>query len=415
MPASEQSAQQGMSMIRRLARQLGLMLGLGFVVCVLMILSGIQHAGDRQGLVPGVTAPAQIFAALQKLSSVERNMLIVREKERLVRAPLDRSALMNLSILSAAENDTKQSDALALLAANRSLRDIAAQISAMGLLFNQKDYAGAFYRLDGVLRAQPERAKELFPIILNAAANEHALDAATDVLIGNPPLRQSFLNFAAGQPDLAQELYKIFSQLRSKKNVVSDGELRPFLQALLHKKEYETAYFVWLDFQSPEYLRKVGLLFDGGFDLRSRNLIYDWNVKAMPNASISIAARPGSNSNLALKLDLAGAKWAYPAVFQYLRLSPGNYALTAESQARVLQTTGGLVWQMTCVESGSMLGRSPKLDSPGPWANFEFSFSVPDKDCTTQTLGLVSASAAALDQVMSGEVFFDSFALNRIN
>jgi hypothetical protein len=369
---------------------------------------------DQRSLVPFGTETGQVSTALQNLSESERQALMVRERQRLVDAPLDRSALLNLSVLFALEGNASKSNELAVLAANRSLRDLPSQAAAMQLLLDAKQYSQALVKFDGVLRSSPERGADLYPLLLALSAQDAGLDAVTTVLSQMPPWRKSFMQFAARQPAQASELYKILSQLRKRNDVVTDDEMRPYLQYLMTGKVYDSAYFVWLDFLSPDDLRKVGLLYDGDFNLRPRNLFFDWNIMPAKNAEIGVVSRPGSGSNLALKLSFFNSKGFFSNVFQVLRLAEGEYSLQAEVRAEKLETPGGLMWQVSCVESNTVLGHGPKLNTAGPWMPFNFSFRVPAENCATQQLTLVTASPAILDQVISGQIYYDSFKLERM-
>jgi hypothetical protein len=369
---------------------------------------------DQRSLVPIGTEAAQASVALKNLSVAERQVLMMRERQRLVDAPLDRSALLNLSVLFALDGDTSKSNELAVLAANRSLRDLPAQAAAMQLLLDAKQYSQALVKLDGFLRSSPERGADLYPLLLALSTQDAGLEAVATLLSQMPPWRKSFMQFAARQSAQASELYKILSQLRKHNDIVTDDEMRPYLQYLMTGKVYDSAYFVWLDFLSPDDLRKVGLLYDGDFNLRPRNLFFDWNIVPTRNAEIGVASRPGSGSDLALKLNFSNSKGFFSNVFQVLHLAEGEYSLQAEVRAEKLETPGGLMWQVSCIESNAVLAHGPKLNTVGPWMPFGFSFRVPAENCATQYLALVSASSAVLDQVISGQIYYDSFKLERM-
>jgi hypothetical protein len=386
----------------------------GFVAFAVALTLLTTSSIDQRSLVPFGTEATKVSVALQNLSVTERQALMTRERQRLVDAPLDRSALLNLSVLFALDGDTSKSNELAVLAANRSLRDLPAQAAAMQLLLDAKQYPQALLKLDGVLRSSPERGADLYPLLLALSAQDSGLEAVATLLSQMPPWRKSFMQFAARQPTQASELHKILSQMRKGHDAVTDDELRPYLQYLMTGKVYDSAYFVWLDFLSPDDLRKVGLLYDGDFNLRPRNLFFDWNILPTNNAEIAVVPRPGSGSDLALKLNFFNSKGFFSNVFQVLRLAEGEYSLQAEVRADKLETPGGLMWQVSCVESNTVLRHGPKLNTAGPWMPFNFSFTVPAENCATQQLALVSASPAVLDQVISGQIYYDSFKLERM-
>jgi hypothetical protein len=69
------------------------------------------------------------------------------------------------------------------------------------------------------------------------------------------------------------------------------------------------------------------------------------------------------------------------------------------------------VWTLRCINGKSVLGQSQSFAQSGPWANYEFTFVVPEENCDTQVLALESASRAALDTQLSGQMYFDSIKI----
>ena len=85
---------------------------------------------------------------------------------------------------------------------------------------------------------------------LGIAGDPNGLAAATRLLASNPPWRPDFVSFAANDPNEQRVLYSLFTGLRNMQAEVLPSELRIYINQLFSKKDYETAYFVWLDFLS---------------------------------------------------------------------------------------------------------------------------------------------------------------------
>jgi hypothetical protein len=318
---------------------------------------------------------------------------------------------LNLGVLYGLGGNVETSNTLALRAADRSVRDLSAQTAAINLSLGKKDYSDALKRIDGLLRSRPEYSENYFPVLLNIASSHDGLIATSQMLAGAPVWRKKFFEYAVKIPERLSIVYSIFSGLRSLKSEVSSAELRAYLTELFNRKDYETAYFVWLDFLSPTELLKTGNIYDGGFDYPIRNLFYGWNIIPIANADVSVGALNGTANDLALKMNFQRSRVTGVNVFQYLRLDPGKYLLKADVSAERLETTGGLMWQVRCMESGNFIGKGTPILSSSPRVNYEFSFTVEDQQCQTQELFLIAASSASIDQVISGQVTFDNFSI----
>ena len=391
---------------------LGILLA-SFVGVGCLIPWGLRHQISPT-LVPLGTQPEEVLDILKGLSKDDRVALVEQERRQLISEPLDLTALIGLATLAGLDGDKATNDGLVTLAANRGVRDFPTQSAVLDLLLKKRDYVGAGYRLDGLLREQPTESTLLYNTLLTLAGEPDGLTVVANLLAKQPPWRAGFMKFAAGQPTQANVFYDLLVQLRSSDARASDDELRPYLQYLVETGKFEAAYFVWLDSLSADDLRKAGLVFDGGFDLQPRNMVFDWNIIAIPNAQITVELRPGSSINMALKLDFVESKGGFANVFQFLRLDSGKYQLTGEALAEKFQSPGGLKWELRCAESGEVIGGGPKLLDSQPWTNFEINFEIPPQNCTTQRLALVSASTAVLDQVLNGSLFFDAFQISKL-
>jgi hypothetical protein len=375
----------------------------------------IQHFSDEQrSLVPLVADSSQVIVALQSISGDERKTLISRERQRLLDEPFDRFALVNLSVLHGLDGDQAKGNSFTFLAAKRSLRDLPAQAASIQLLLNERDYSAALIRLDGVLRSHPDRSKEFYPLLISLAESEDGLMPVAKLLNQMPPWRNSFLQFAARDIDRANTFHNIMFQIKENEGVVDDDALRLNLKYLIVAKKFDTAYFVWLDFLMPDDLRRADMIFDGDFRLQPRNMIFDWNIIPAKNADISVAPRLGRASDSVLKLDFLNSREHFANVFQTLHLAKGHYRLQGEVRAENLVTTGGLLWQVTCFENNTVLGQGSQISSTGPWTPFTFDFEVAIENCTMQRLTLVSEPNFSIAQIISGQIYFDSFQLERL-
>lgn len=358
--------------------------------------------------------PEKVLETLKNINNSDQARLTLEQKKQLAENPLDRLALLNLSVLYGLSGNVAKSNGLALRAADRSFRDLSAQSAAINLSLGQKNFDDAVFRIDGLLRSRPEFSSIYFELLLKITTVPEGLAATTKMLSGNPPWRDKFIKNSVKDKERSAVIYSIFAGLREANAEVSNSELRAYLTELFDNKNYETAYFVWLDFLSPSELLKVGLVYDGGFDMPWRNLNYGWNVIPAANSDMTVGAQNGTASDLVLKLNFQASQISSVNVYQYLRLEPGNYHLSVEMSAERVQSTGGLMWQTRCIESGAFTGQGSTILNATPRTNYEFDFRVDETQCATQQLMLLSASRAALDQVFTGFLVFDNFKISKI-
>lgn len=384
---------------------------LGYMV---WLVPGNYHEIESSRIVPADTPPENIFNYLKGLSKDERTALIARERSNFYAEPLDRSSLFNLGVLIGLEGDSEKSTALVLQVANRSFRDVGAQTTAINLSIAKKNFSGALFHMDGLLRSRPEFAKSFYPLILSMSLEKDGLAATAKMLATAPPWRRLFMEFATQQTDQKSVVYSILSALRDMKAEVLLTELRSFIQQLFKSKDFETAYFIWLDFLSPAELSKVGSLYDTGFDLPVNNLGYGWNFLPVDNSELKIVTKTNVGSDFALNIHFSSLKKLFPTVSQYVRLDPGTYHFSGEVKTEQLVSPAGLNWRIACVDTPVQIGVSPTLLENGPWKLFEFNFTVPIENCGTQALYLTWASAAALDRVVDGTISFDNLQIEKL-
>jgi hypothetical protein len=365
---------------------------------------------ERNLINPDLKGDAAI-KAIKAFSVEERRTLSKRERQRLSVEPLDLSALNNIALLEGLANHTEAAQAIALEASNRSLRDIQSQLSALRLYLIKKDYAKASYHLDGLLVSEPLFAPKLYPSINTLINDDAAAELLAKTLNRNPPWRSGFITALIENDKTSQLTFKLFSQLRKTGGAPDKYELLAYLRKMTASGDYEGAYFVWLDSLDETALLKVGNVFDGGFDLEPKNQIFDWSVYPFTNAEVGVIQKQDNSKNRLLRLSFYNTTEQFGNVSQMTRLRPGHYTFSAAYMANAFKAAGGLKVQVVCIEAGSALGESEPFVVSSPWQTFGFEFRVPNEKCAEQLLRIISASAAALDARLDGEILFDDFKI----
>jgi hypothetical protein len=362
---------------------------------------------DRR-LIPAELQGEAALQALKNLTSEQRALLEDREKQRLREEPLDRSSLENLAQLAAIAGEEKRAESFIVAAAARSLRSTGIQLAAVNLMIRDGDYGSAWRHADGLLRAKPDLAQQIFQAMAPHFSNSRALETLINQIKLDPPWRAALVRFVIQSSAPADGGYAFLSQMRKQGAGPHREELSAYFAHAEKTNNHTQAFFVFLDFLGEDELRRAQNIFDGSFVSDAGNRMYDWNVLANRNARIEVDTKPGSSSDRALRIDVFGNERRFRHVWQYLRLLPGAYSFKGEFKAENVKTDSGLRWRLHCL-GGSLVGQSNVIAQSAPWSSFSFPVQVPEQGCETQLLRLESASSQ--DTGLSGQFYFDNFSI----
>jgi hypothetical protein len=367
-----------------------------------------QHVLNKKEL---ITLSADELA---KLQSDERTLLTIREQQALQANPLDRGPLYKLTALARAEGKQKQADELILLAADRSLRDFKALADALPILLARHDFAGVLYRIDGLARSQPEQMPKLLPVLVALAEAQESRSALVAVLAQNPPWRPKLVAHLVKEAKRLAIAYSLLADLRNTAAAPTTDEVRALLTGYIKNHDYETGYFVWLDFLTDVELRKVSHIFDGGFGLDPKNLLFDWTYKPMQNVDLRISPRSTTNvTDRVLSIDFINPRLRFANLFQLLQLSPGAYVFSGEVKAEYKPIDTGLVWRLYCIgDQEKLLAQTSRPRQVGGWTSFELELEIPANGCHTQRLQLELDARAVLDRQLTGRVSYDNLVVS---
>jgi hypothetical protein len=349
-----------------------------------------------------------------RLSNNDRAQVIRELESDLISEPLNLETLKKLVIYWAAAGERARSDRLALILAQRSFRDIEVQAMALDIALQHQDHGQAVRILDRILRTKAGSEERLFPLLKSMAENPDARQHLAEALAGNPPWRSSFMIDLAnnGNPLAASEL---ISLLKSTDVPVQPRELKPLIARLLAEASYEKAYYLWLDGLPTQDLKKVGLVFDGGFESHNRNLSFDWTIQKRKNVDVRIVSKGNSQADNALLVDFANSTSPFADVSQILYLGHGSYRFEGDSKTENLQNERGLVWQITCLDpAGHALATTAAQTGTNEWRTFAVDFTVPAARCPMQRLILLLDAKAVLDRRISGRVWYDNLKISNL-
>src|SRR4029079_5210820 len=101
-------------------------------------------------------------------------------------------------------------------------------------------------------------------------------------------------------------------------------------------------------------------------------------------------------------------------VRQLIWLAPGSYHFQGKEKVDIVSQRG-LRWHVSCInQAATEIGGSSAITGHAPtWAEFDFSFTVPDTSCPAQYVWLNFDARWASEQFISGSVWFDDFQIVR--
>jgi hypothetical protein len=302
-------------------------------------------------------------------------------------------------------------------AARRSLLESEAVFWLMRKNYEDGDYRSAARNADLLLRTRPlsQTAVQAATAVLARIAETPATSGELkQLLASNPRWRSHFLTVLPGNISSATTPLDLLLALRDTPTPPTASEIGPYLKFLIEHKLYDLAYYSWLQFLSPAQLNKVGLLFNGSFEVNPTSLPFDWTFVADSGATIEIADRTDGRGEHALLLEFGGGRVEGLSVSQMVILAPGDYRFRGTYMADIV-TQRGLQWRVACAgKSWRVIGESPiVIEAKSDWRDFEFSFTVPTSDCPLQSVQLLFTARSASEQFISGSTWFDDLQIVR--
>jgi hypothetical protein len=198
------------------------------------------------------------------------------------------------------------------------------------------------------------------------------------------------------------------------RDAISDGERVAYQNRLLRDGYPAEAYLEWLNTLQPEARSELGLLFNGSFEIPLSRSSFGWRAGGHKQLTIRQLRTLGSNGSQSLMVRLSNFEGRFHHLAQRLFLQPGSYRLKGMARVDGLKTEGGVRWRLACAaDNRDVLGESKVFLGRAEWDEFSFDFAVPETDCATQDLRLVSAGRHKFELEFDGVVWFDNLSIER--
>jgi len=344
-------------------------------------------------LTPAASAPAP------DLRDVARKILATE--------PLAARALVFLGVLAATDQQGQEADRLMEVAATRTLREGGALLWTARRYLEDNRVPEALPLLDAYLRKR-NPAELAWPFLASLAQNKETSPLLTALLSENPPWRGRFFASLDGRVrDVGTCISYLLALKRSPAPPTSD-EINQCVALLMKNGHIDHAYLLWLEF-SPDYrLAHVGLINNGGFEIRPSGQAFDWFLPKQSGARVEITATGDPKQGRALHLHFDGGRITFQPITQRLILKPGEHQFSVRHRGQI-RGPRGVMWRMRCDQGArAALGQSPIIRGGGNrWTAVEMAVSIPPSDCRTQTLSLELVARSASETMVTGTIAFD--------
>jgi YD repeat-containing protein len=380
-------------------------------VLTLGMAQNLSHSDPRAALA-WRKGNAEALLQLLEVESSERRYSASRSetaRAAIHAAPLDGRGYRMLANQFELRRDLPSAMSIYSIAAKRGPRDIPTLGRLIQYQLEHGNRAQALAYIDQVLRVQPETASRMFPVVASVVAKDPGEVAR--LLLQQPPWRTQFLFQLLKHGQDRTALARLFDLLRRSPDGLAPAELSAWLDSLIKNDEWGPAYLSWVESLSPEASKRIGNVYNGGFEFEPSQLGFDWRFGQVPGARVSRAEVTGSEGQYALRVDFEDRRVPFRHVRQLLALAPGTYRLQGRVRTDDLRGERGLVWTLTCAENGRRIAETDPARGRHGWQGFERDFEVPPANCGGQWLTLRVPARIPAEQRLGGTAWFDDLGI----
>ena len=334
-----------------------------------------------------------------------------RARAALALAPLKPIPYRLLARGAELRKDAAEATRLYEIAAARGPRDLPSVDWVARHRLARGDFAGALANFDQMMRVEPEVSDELKKTLLAVASYGPAQADFARLLSRDPPWREELVpRLLASAPNSAA-IFPLVEKLRQEPGGLTSNELGLWIARLAHDGQWGPAYLTWVQSLPPEASRRIGNVYNGGFELEPSQIGFDWQFRNAPGVRVSRAQVTGADEELALRVEFDGERVSFANVRQLLALAPGEYRLLGKARLDDLRTDRGLVWTVRCAEGRRELGSTEPMSGRREWRSFEMAFTVPAEACGGQWLTLSLPARNKAEQRIGGVAWFDDLSI----
>ncbi len=327
--------------------------------------------------------------------------------------PTDPRPLLATSRLYLQQDRTDDADALARIADRLAPVNPSIQHQLALYWDGRGETAQALQHLSKAMSTDERTANQNLPVMLELAEGPTQRVLLERLMQDSPRWAPALIPYAARHATSVDVVrYLMLLRQEQGSGEITQRERIAYQNRLLQDGYTTEAYLAWLNTLEPNARRELGLLFNGGFELPPSNHGFGWHETATQQLSFRRARTIGTRGAQSLMIRFSNFDGRFGHLGQRLYLQPDAYRLSGSARLVDLETKGGLRWRLKCNGDGSMLlGQSAIFAGDTDWAPFSVDFRVPDTDCDTQDLRLVSAGRHGFELPIDGALWFDDMRI----
>jgi len=371
-------------------------------------------AGGMNGAAASSSNFDQVFAVIDQNRTIDLHAVGALAESALMSDPLNAHALRILGQVADIAKDDQAASMFMRAAAHQSLHETFAGYWLMKKSAEAGDYNATIYYADALLRTELGISAYVMPVLAHLAVDKRGRGPLVMALGADPPWRSAFLGALPDYVTDARTPLEILMALRASSAPPTSADIAPYLKALIAHRDYNLAYYTWLQFLSPAELRNAGMLFNGNFQSAPSGQPFDWQISPGAGVTIDIVRRTDKTDARALLIEFQYGRVGYQSVTELVMLAPGNYRFTGSYKGE-LGGPRGLKWRIVCTDGATTrVGESAMITGKAPdWRTIEFGFTVPATNCPAQQVRLDLDARMASEQLVSGSVLFDELRISR--
>lgn len=324
--------------------------------------------------------------------------------------PASARAFLVLARLAARAGDTTRYAQMLSRSAELEPQNAPTRLALAELAVQQNDAAAALANLDAAIRARPSLAGEMYPQLLALARTPDGEAELARLLAQRVPMWwNGFFAHASAQADSVLVPLRLLELRRAVDPTPGVLDRQPLIARLASEREWQAAFFLWMNGLTPDQRRAAGNVYNGSFEVPFTATSFDWRHPARNGVEVEALPTFGTTGARALRLAFQGQVAAPRLVAQTLLLDPGyTYELRGRYRLESVRTQFGLQWELACGAQAAVpaLATGERLVGTTDWREFTVRFAVPTQ-CYPQQLALVLRGDAKLDLQATGLAWFD--------
>lgn len=346
---------------------------------------------------------AEQLVAVERWTDAEKHA-----KAALASNRLDGRAYRVLAQVELARGRLGQARELYQKAVRWAPRDLQSHLWLFQNALRRRDAVAAIRHMDALFRLRPSLLAEMRLQAEIMAVNPATRAELANLLLQAPPWRAAYIN-GLGKSGLATDALAPLFELLGTRAEFRPGEINPWLDRLRKEQRFEQAYLTWANLLPESQRKKLGNVFDGGFELAPEDHSgpFSWR-SGSPNGSLVLWTETrGTVGESSYSVQFEGGRTPFADLSQTLVLPPGDWLLQWRAKAENLDSPRGLVWRIQCLPAGrNNLADSAAMSGSFDWREHELAFTVPP-ECRGQTMTLMIPARIPSETQISGSLWLD--------